>query len=85
MTAEMIEKFVSTRISKGEPVNIHFKDRDTVTGLFIHTSDYEDLRSKNFWRIVNEQHAERWKETKDQNLARIFNGASFTRLSESES
>ncbi|MBL7745357.1 MAG: short-chain dehydrogenase [Chitinophagaceae bacterium] len=85
MTAEMIEKFVSTRISKGEPVNIHFKDRGTVTGLFIHTSDYEDLRSKNFWRIVNEQHAERWKETKDQNLARIFNGASFTRLSESES
>ncbi|MBL7740642.1 MAG: short-chain dehydrogenase [Chitinophagaceae bacterium] len=84
MTAEMIEKFVSTRISKGESVNIHFKDRGTVTGLFIHAPDYEDLRSKNFWRIVNEQHAKKWKETKDQSLARIFNGASFTRLSESE-
>lgn len=82
MTSEMIEKFVTTRIRKGEPVNIHFKDRHTVTGLFIHTMDYEELKSKNFWRIVSNQHVTKWEQTRDINLTRLFNGASFTRLSD---
>jgi hypothetical protein len=82
MTSEMIEKFVTNKMRKGEAVNIHFKDRHTVTGLFIHTGDYDELRSKNFWRIVSNQHATKWEETKDINLTRLFNGASFTRLSE---
>ncbi|MFI5128764.1 MAG: short-chain dehydrogenase [Chitinophagales bacterium] len=84
MTAEMIEHFVQTKIRKGSKVNIHFKDRSTVTGLFIQTADYDELKSKNFWRIVSQQRAAEWKETKDINLARVFNGASFTRLSEEE-
>jgi hypothetical protein len=82
MTPEMIEKFVAPKIRKGVAVNIHFKDRNTVTGLFIQTVDYDELKSKNFWRIVNNQHAKQWKETKDLSLARLYNGASFTRLSE---
>jgi hypothetical protein len=85
MTPEMIENFVTTKIRKGARVNIHFKDRNTVTGLFIHSTDYDELKSKNFWRIVNQLHIEEWKETKDVNLARVFNGASFTRLSEEAS
>ena len=85
MTPETIENFVTAKIRKGSKVNIHFKDRNTVTGLFIHTSDYDELKSKNFWRIVNKQHVDEWKETKNVNLARVFNGASFTRLSEEES
>ena len=84
MTSEMIESFVSTKIRKGSKVNIHFKDRNTVTGLFIHSDDYDELKAKNFWRIVSKQNAEQWKETKDVNLARVFNGASFTRLSEGD-
>jgi len=84
MTPEMIETFVTTKVRKGAKVNIHFKDRNTVTGLFIHGADYDELKSKNFWRIVNQQHVEQWKETKDVNLARVFNGASFTRLSEGD-
>jgi len=84
MTPEMIEKFVSTKIRKGAAVNIHFKDRNTVTGLFIHGTDYEELKSKNFWRIVSRHHAEEWKKTNDVNLARLYNGVSFTRLSEEE-
>lgn len=84
MTVELIEKFVANKIKKGESVNIHFKDRQTVTGLFIHSGDYDELKSKNFWRIINNQNLARWEETKDMNLARLFNGASFTRLSESE-
>ena len=33
MTPDMIEKFVTTKIKKGTTVNIHFKDRHTVSGL----------------------------------------------------
>jgi hypothetical protein len=82
MTPDTIQKFIESKAAKDTKVNIHFKDRNTVTGLFIHTADYNDLKAKNLWRIVNEQHIQKWKETKDENLARIFNGASFTRLSE---
>ncbi|HEY6503833.1 MAG TPA: short-chain dehydrogenase [Chitinophagaceae bacterium] len=84
MTPEMIEKFVANKNRKGAAVNIHFKDRNTVTGLFIHSVDYDELKSKNFWRIVSRQHAAQWEQTKDVNLARLYNGASFTRLSEDD-
>jgi hypothetical protein len=82
MTPDMIEKFVTPAIKKGLTVNIHFKDRQTVTGLFIHATDYEELKSKNFWRIVNRLNFQQWNESKDISLARLFNGAAFTRLSE---
>jgi hypothetical protein len=85
MTPDMIEKFVTPKIKKGLTVNIHFKDRQTVTGLFIHTPDYEELKSKNFWRIVNRLNFQQWQESKDISLARLFNGATFTRLSEDDS
>jgi hypothetical protein len=82
MAPELIEKFIQPKIASNKAVNIHFKDRGTVTGIFIQSRDYNDLKAKNFWRIVNEPNVQKWKETKDENLARIFNGASFTRLSE---
>jgi hypothetical protein len=82
MTPDMIEKFVTPKIKKELGVNIHFKDRNTVTGLFIQSPDYEDLKSKNFWRIVHIHKYELWKESKDLSLSRLFNGASFTRLSD---
>lgn len=85
MTQEMIEKFVTPKIKKGSSVNIHFKDRTTVTGMFIQSADYDEMKSKNFWRIVNVHKLELWNESKDPSLTRLFNGASFTRLSENES
>ncbi|HSN59916.1 MAG TPA: hypothetical protein VLR49_03210, partial [Ferruginibacter sp.] len=63
-------------------VTIYFKQRATVKGIFIQTQDYEELKSKNFWRIVSEMKVEEWEKTKDNSLARIYNGAEFTRLSE---
>lgn len=81
MTSEMIEKFVE-KVSENTVVNIHFKDRSTVTGVFVHANDYNEMKSKNFWRIVSSRYADEWKQTKNMNLARLFNGASFTRLSE---
>lgn len=82
MTSEMIQKFVENKTRKGSSVNIHFKDRNTVTGLFIHSLDYEELKSKNFWRIVSGNYVAEWNQTHDVNLARIYNGVSFTRLSD---
>jgi uncharacterized membrane protein YheB (UPF0754 family) len=83
MTNDMIEKFIETKNRDNSKVNIHFKQRDTVKGIFIRNHDYDELKSKNFWRIVSESKLEEWQKTKDNSLARIFNGAEFTRLSES--
>ena len=85
MTSEMIEKFVKSKGRKGVAVNVHFKDRDTVKGLFINSTDYEELKSKNFWRIVSSNYLNEWEQTNDVNLTRIFNGVSFTRLSDEQS
>ena len=84
MTTEMIEKFVSGKGRKEAAVNIHFKERSTVKGLFIQGADYDELRSKNFWRIVSSTSLDEWKQTGNFNLTRVFNGVSFTRLSDSE-
>lgn len=82
MTSEMIEKFIENKNRKDAAVNIHFKERSTVTGLFIQGTDYNELKAKNFWRIVSSTYLNEWKQTKNANLARIYNGLSFTRLSD---
>lgn len=84
MTTEMIEKFIENKNRKDNAVNIHFKERSTVTGIFIQSADYSELKSKNFWRIVNHVHIEEWRKTKNMDLARIFNGLSFTRLTDEQ-
>jgi len=82
MTNEGIVKQVESKTNTDKPLNIHFRQRDTIRGLFIKGEDYNDLKSKNLWRIVTNANIERWEKTKDINLARIFNGVEFTRLSE---
>ncbi|MBK5271793.1 MAG: short-chain dehydrogenase [Bacteroidia bacterium] len=82
MTNEAIIKFIETKNHSDKSVLIHFKQRSTITGLFIKGNDYDELRSKNFWRIVTNANIEVWKKTKDMSLARIFNGMEFTRISE---
>jgi hypothetical protein len=82
MTNDAIIKYVETKNHTEKTIQIHFKQRSTITGLFIQGNDYQELRSKNFWRIVTSTNIEQWKKTKDMNLARIFNGMEFTRLSE---
>jgi hypothetical protein len=80
MTNEQIEKFVEQgRIDKGS-VKIDFKTRNSMVGIFIKSADYNDLKSKNFWRIVTGPNAEVWKKNRDNSLARIFNGSEITKL-----
>jgi hypothetical protein len=82
MTSELIQKFVENKNRKDAAVNIHFKERATVNGLFIRGVDYDELKSKNFWRIVSSTYLAEWNQTHNANLARIFNGVSFTRLTD---
>lgn len=81
MTNDMIENYLSKQPAKVELVNIHFRQRNNIKGMFIRTKDYQELKSKNLWRIVSETNFTEWKKTTDESLARIFNGAEFTRLS----
>jgi hypothetical protein len=82
MTTEMIEKFIVNKTRSGAAVNIHFKERSTVKGMFIQGKDFNELKSKNFWRIVSATFMEEWKKTENMELARIYNGNVFTRLTD---
>ena len=84
MNNTLIEKFVETGKRKNQNINIHFKTRSTIIGQFITTGDYNEMKSKNFWRIVPESRLEEWQKTKDPSLSRLFNGAEFTRLTHNE-
>ena len=51
-----------------------------MVGIFVSSPDYEDLKAKNFWRIVSEINIPEWKKTNDNKLAKIFSGSEFTRI-----
>jgi len=80
MTNEQIDKFLSQK-SPEKTIQINFKTRKPINGLFLRLADYGELRSKNFWRIVSETHIEDYKKSGDANLARIYNGSEMTKLS----
>lgn len=81
MTPELISKFIENEQLPNKPVKIEFKKRNAVTGMFVKVNDYDELKSKNFWRIVSESNLEQWHKSRDINLVRIFNGTEFTKLS----
>lgn len=81
MNIEEIEKFLKRdKIEPEQCIKINFKKRDSIYGIFVKSNDYQDLKSKNFWRIVTKTHFDQWFKTKDVNLAKIFNGSEFSRL-----
>lgn len=84
MDIESIDRYIKHSIRNSTTIDIHFKGRSQVTGLFIRAHDYDELKSKNFWRIVQASQLQKWSETNDINIARIFNGTSFTSLSETK-
>src|SRR5436190_4143377 len=83
MNIEQIQKFLTTKANGKETyVKIDFKTRDSIYGLFITDNhDFRDLSSKNFWRVVTSKHFDAYKKSSNMDLARIFNGAEFTKLS----
>lgn len=82
MTNDLIEKFIEDRDRKGKIVRIQFKARQAITGLFIVGNDYEEMKKKNFWRIVVSSKHEEWLNTSDPSFSRLFNGGEFSRLSD---
>lgn len=81
MNIEEIEKFLDkNRPQDNEFVQIKFKQREAIYGLFVKDSDYAYLKAKNFWRIIPQSKLDAYKTSKDVNLARIFNGAEFSKL-----
>jgi hypothetical protein len=64
MTAEQIEKFFSSNVKSNSLVRISFKTRNAVVGIFVQTPDFDELKLKNFWRIVSEANYEQWKQSK---------------------
>ena len=81
MTTEQIQKFFSSDVKSNAVIRISFKTRNSVLGIFIQTPDITELKSKNFWRIVSATDFEKWNQTHNYNLCRMFNGAEFTKLS----
>lgn len=81
MTTEQIDKFLGNGYVDRIPVKISFRTRKPIVGLFVSTEDFNELKSKNFWRIVWESHFEQYNESKDLKQARIFSGTDFTKLS----
>ena len=82
MTTESIEKFVETQtVPPNKSVRIDFKKRNPLLGLLIRANDYEDLKSKNFWRFVVQANMEEWDKTKSLDYAKIYSGSEFTKLS----
>lgn len=81
MQIEEIEKFLDSKTdTDNKYIKIDFKKRDPIYGLFVKDRDYNDLKSKNFWRIVTRTHFNEWKKSKNTNLAKIFSGSDFSKL-----
>jgi len=82
MNIEDIQQFLDKKTSQdNQYVKIAFKKRDTIFGLFVRGHrDYNDLKLKNFWRVVPRSQFDAFSETKDVGLAKIFSGSEFTRL-----
>lgn len=82
MVNSAIENFIEAGIRKNKVVRIQFKKREAIEGLFIVTKDYEEMKNKNFWRIVTASKQKDWKNTKDLSFSRIFCGDEFSKLSD---
>ncbi|HEX2629595.1 MAG TPA: short-chain dehydrogenase [Chitinophagaceae bacterium] len=80
MNTEDIQKIIAKSQVTTPVINISFKTRDKITGIFIRTADFDELKKKNLWRIVSGRNFDLYKESHNEDLARIFNGAEFTRL-----
>ena len=80
MTQDQIENFLKPNHLDPRQIKINFRNRNPVVGLFVHMKDFDELKAKNFWRVVTEKNMDAWKKSKDINLVRIFNGSDFTKL-----
>jgi hypothetical protein len=81
MTAEQIEYYLNgNRPDLNHSSRVFFRKRNPLEGIFIQAPDSTELKKKNFWRFVASSRLEAYRQSKDINLSRIFNGDEFTKL-----
>lgn len=82
MTVEQIEQFLDREtVPQGKIIRFEMKKRNPVRGLIVKGRDYNELKGKNFWRIVTQTHLAEYHKTQNINLAKIFSGTDFAKLS----
>lgn len=81
MNVEAIENFITTKKVIEKKTTIQFRKRNSIEGIFVKGKDYEELKEKNFWRIVTGSNIESFNKTNDLSLARIFSGLEMVKLS----
>jgi hypothetical protein len=82
MTADQIETFLAKEtIPQGKIIRFELKKRDPVRGIIVQGRDYQELKAKNFWRIVTQKNLPAYQKSNDISLARIFAGSDFAKLS----
>lgn len=82
MTNLLIGNFIESDKRKNKVVRIQFKKRDAINGLFVVGTDYEEMKEKNFWRIVTASREQEWNNTQSLSCSRLFSGDEFTRLTD---
>ncbi|MBO9632425.1 MAG: short-chain dehydrogenase [Chitinophagaceae bacterium] len=80
MTITQIDSFLKKIELESQAVKVSMKSREPFIGFFINSKDYEDLKSKNFWRIINQNKISDYQATKNPNLSRIYSGTEITNL-----
>lgn len=80
MTITQIDSFLRKIDFENQAVKISMKSREPFIGFFVNSKDYEDLKSKNFWRVINQNKISDYQATKNPNLSRIYSGTEITNL-----
>ena len=82
MTVEQIETWLHKEpVPQGKIIRFELKKRNPVRGIIVQGRDYNELKSKNFWRIVTQTNLAAYQKTNDIGLARIFAGSDYATLS----
>jgi hypothetical protein len=82
MTVEQIETFLAKEtVPQGKIIRFEMKKRNPVRGLIVQGRDYNELKGKNFWRIVTQTNLAEYNKSQNINLAKIFSGTEFAKLS----
>jgi len=77
MTIEQIERVIGTESDSFAKIILKAR---IVEGIFIKAPDFLELKKKNFWRIVTANKLEEYRQSKDLNLSRIYNGQEFVKI-----
>ena len=80
MTNTEIDNFIRRIEFDRKAVKVSFRSREPFIGFFVNTRDYDDLKRKNFWRIIGQNNIQNYLSSGDANLSRLFSGFDITKL-----